>query len=407
MGAAPFVEEALRWLPDAADSDIAEEILPSHELLPVPCPPIANGHNGSEKRPVILVADDNADMRQYLVRLLAERYEVQAVPDGQAALSLVRERAPELVLSDVMMPNLDGFGLLRELRSDPETRTIPIILLSARAGEESRVEGMEHGADDYLIKPFSARELLARVQTHLEMARVRKQGEEALRRRTEQFETLLNEAPIGVYLVDGDFRLRSMNPTARKLLGTIPNLEDADFEKFIRSRWSAENAEEILNRFRHTLETGEAYFIRRNGAGSAAMARSTRRLNGRSAAFRFQKVVTEWSAISGTSPDRFRRVKRFWNPKNGCGSRPKRRNLESGICILRAVKCDGRTSVRTRSSAERTSKARFPSPSLKRRSVTLTICRHFEEAFTRTLRDRGSSLFPGPSLPWRWRLRLG
>ena len=215
----------------------------------------------SEKRPVILVADDNADMRQYLVRLLGERYEVQAAPDGQAALSLVRERAPELILSDVMMPNLDGFGLLRELRSDPKTRTIPIILLSARAGEESRVEGMEHGADDYLIKPFSARELLARVQTHLEMARVRKQGEEALRRRTEQFETLLDEAPIGVYLVDGDFRLRSMNPTARKLLGTVPKLEDADFREFIRSRWSAEHAEEILNRFRHTLETGEAYFI--------------------------------------------------------------------------------------------------------------------------------------------------
>ena len=120
------------------------------------------------------------------------------------------------MLTDVMMPNLDGFGLLHELRSDPKTRTIPIILLSARAGEESRVEGMEHGADDYLIKPFSARELLARVQTHLEMARMRKQAEEALRRRTEQFETLLNAAPLGVYLVDSDFRIRAMNPTGRR-----------------------------------------------------------------------------------------------------------------------------------------------------------------------------------------------
>ena len=95
------------------------------------------GKAPSEKRPFILVADDNADMRQYLVRLLAERYDVRAVPDGQAALDLSGNVAPELVLTDVMMPNLDGFGLLHALRADPETRTIPIILLSARAGEES------------------------------------------------------------------------------------------------------------------------------------------------------------------------------------------------------------------------------------------------------------------------------
>jgi CheY-like chemotaxis protein len=84
-------------------------------------------------------------MRQYLARLLAERYDVEAVPDGQAALAAVRQRTPDLVLTDMMMPNLDGFGLLHELRSHPQTRTIPIIVLSARAGEESRVEGMERG----------------------------------------------------------------------------------------------------------------------------------------------------------------------------------------------------------------------------------------------------------------------
>ncbi len=165
VGASPFVEEALRWLPDT-ELEVAAEALPSDELIPVPCPPGAGGDDASEKRPRILVADDNADMRQYLVRLLAERYEVEAVSDGEAALACAREHAPDVVLSDVMMPNLDGFGLLRALRADAETRTVPIILLSARAGEESRVEGMEHGADDYLIKPFSARELLARVQTH-------------------------------------------------------------------------------------------------------------------------------------------------------------------------------------------------------------------------------------------------
>jgi PAS domain S-box-containing protein len=261
VGAAPYVEEALRWLPQTGESNIAEEILPAHELLPVPCPPLADGKTASEKRPRILVADDNADMRQYLVRLLSERYDVQAVPDGQAALAAVRERSPELVLSDVMMPNLDGFGFLHALRSDAATRTVPIILLSARAGEESRVEGMEHGADDYLIKPFSARELLARVQTHLEMARVRKQAEEDLRRRTEQFETLLNAAPLGVYLVDGDFRVRAVNPPARLAFENIPNLIGTDFGEFMRMRWPQEHADEILNRFRHTLETGEPYIV--------------------------------------------------------------------------------------------------------------------------------------------------
>jgi PAS domain S-box-containing protein len=261
LGAAPFVEEALRWLPDAAQSDIAEEILPSHELLPVPCPPLSNGKNASEGRPRILIADDNADMRQYLVRLMSERYEVHAVPDGQAALASVRALAPELVLSDVMMPNLDGFGLLKELRSDPSTRTIPIILLSARAGEESRVEGMEHGADDYLIKPFSARELLARVQTHLEMARVRKQAEADLRRRNEQFQTLLNEAPLGVYLVDADLRIQAMNPPSFKVFGNIRNPIGRDFDEVIHVLWPEAYADEVVHRFRHTLETGEPYIV--------------------------------------------------------------------------------------------------------------------------------------------------
>ncbi len=211
VGASPFVEEALRWLPDT-ELEVAAEALPSDELIPVPCPPGAGGDDASEKRPRIVVADDNADMRQYLVRLLAERYEVEAVPDGGAALACARKHPPDVVLSDVMMPNLDGFGLLRALRANAETRTVPIILLSARAGEESRVEGMEHGADDYLIKPFSARELLARVQTHLEMARARKQGQDALRQMTAEavaatakFRAVFEQTPVfaGIMALDG------------------------------------------------------------------------------------------------------------------------------------------------------------------------------------------------------------
>lgn len=199
VGATPFLEEALGWLPGPEKTSSQDEVPSGFELMQVPCPPISENGDSSPDRPRVLIADDNADMRKYLVRLLAERYDVKAVPNGRAALELVRERTPDLILSDVMMPELDGFGLLRELRSDPKTKTIPIILLSARAGEESRVEGMEHGADDYLIKPFSARELLARVQTHLQMARVRKQAEDALRDKERRLRLATEAAQIGIW----------------------------------------------------------------------------------------------------------------------------------------------------------------------------------------------------------------
>jgi PAS domain S-box-containing protein len=191
-GARPFVEEALRWLPDDDEpaAGAGPDFLP-HELLPV-SPAL------QPVQPRVLVADDNADMRHYLLRLLAGRFAVEGVADGAAALEAARERTPDLVLSDVMMPRLDGFGLLKELRADPRTRELPVILLSARAGEESRVEGMEAGADDYLIKPFGARELLARVQSSLDLARVRREAEQALRLRAEQFQalvTLITDVP--------------------------------------------------------------------------------------------------------------------------------------------------------------------------------------------------------------------
>lgn len=185
-GANPFVQEAIRWLPDSGASN--EDELPlQEELLPVPCPP---GSVTADRRRV-LIADDNADMRQYLSRLLAERYDVVAVADGQLALESIEKQAPDLVLSDIMMPNLDGFGLLRALRLNSETKTVPVILLSARAGEEARVEGVDAGADDYLVKPFSARELLARVQTHLELAQVREEANDLLRKNEERLRAFL------------------------------------------------------------------------------------------------------------------------------------------------------------------------------------------------------------------------
>jgi signal transduction histidine kinase len=169
MGAAPFVEEALRWLPDEAarPTPALDEATPGHPPRP------RNTQAQTPSRPRVLLADDNADMRRYLARLLEGAYTVEAVADGNAALAAALADPPDLVLSDVMMPGLDGFALLHAMRNEPGTTAVPFILLSGRAGEESRVEGMEAGADDYLTKPFGARELLARVKAHLELARAR------------------------------------------------------------------------------------------------------------------------------------------------------------------------------------------------------------------------------------------
>ncbi len=152
------------------------------------------------------------------------------------------------------------------IRKDPELRDLPVIMLSARAGEEARIEGLDAGADYYLTKPFSARELVAQVNANLTLARVRSEAardlrasEEALRRRTTQFETLLNEAPMGVYLVDADFKIQAVNPTARPVFGDIPDLIGRDFGEVIQILWPKDYANEVVRLFRHTLETGEPY----------------------------------------------------------------------------------------------------------------------------------------------------
>jgi len=156
-----FVEEAMQWLAEDA---------PPEAHAPAP-----DEHPAGEQKATLLVVDDNADMRGYVQRLLSQHphWTVRTAADGQQALADIARHRPDLVLSDVMMPHLDGFGLLHALKQDPATAGIPVVLLSARAGEEAAVEGLQHGADDYLSKPFSARELLARVRTQLAITRTR------------------------------------------------------------------------------------------------------------------------------------------------------------------------------------------------------------------------------------------
>jgi PAS domain S-box-containing protein len=119
-------------------------------------------------------------MRAYVRRILERGgYEVETVPDGNAALAAMRRQPlPDLLLSDVMMPGLDGFALLQAIRADPALERAPVILLSARAGEEAKVEGFAEGADDYLLKPFSGRELLARIDGTISLASQRRKANE-------------------------------------------------------------------------------------------------------------------------------------------------------------------------------------------------------------------------------------
>ncbi len=171
-----FVEEALRWLPGATSDGLQYVDLPREVRRSA-----VNDGVSAERRLVVL-ADDNADLRDYISRLLTDHgYDVEAVADGEAALATLDVRRPDILLTDVMMPRLDGFGLLRAVREDAALNDLPVIMLSARTGDDSKVEGLDSGADDYLTKPFSARELLARVSANIAMARLRGEAAAAVR----------------------------------------------------------------------------------------------------------------------------------------------------------------------------------------------------------------------------------
>ncbi|GAA2642209.1 SpoIIE family protein phosphatase [Paractinoplanes durhamensis] len=192
----PYVQEALRWVPGAAE-EAPEVVAPA---------------TGAR----VLIADDNADMRDYLTRLLRSAgHRVEAVGDGQAALESARAQNPDLVVSDVMMPRLGGLELVAALRADPRTAGTPVLLLSARAGQEAAIEGLEAGADDYLVKPFSAAELLARVRANVELARLRNHH---ARWRT----ALIDSLQEAFFVCDDDGAIIEMNSTFADILGYGP-----------------------------------------------------------------------------------------------------------------------------------------------------------------------------------------
>lgn len=184
-----FLEEALRWFPDR----VKEEATMGLET------------EGPAGRPAVVLADDNADMREYIKSVLNVYCDIYAVSNGKEAFHMAKKVKPDLVLSDIMMPEVGGFELLEMIRRDPLLRPTPVILLSARAGQKARVEGFEAGADDYLTKPFTRNELIARVNANIHLSNVRKEIEEAIRQSESRLRALVMATSDVIYRMSPDW----------------------------------------------------------------------------------------------------------------------------------------------------------------------------------------------------------
>ncbi|ORX86567.1 hypothetical protein K493DRAFT_411315 [Basidiobolus meristosporus CBS 931.73] len=268
-----FVEEARHWLPSSEEETTEyysnTSSTDSNAGGSVTFPVVSRGCR-------VLLVDDNVDMRKYIKCILEKWWRVTEAEDGEQAYQMAIADPPDLIVSDVMMPNLDGYGLLKILRIQPLTKFIPVILLSAQAGEEARVDGLSAGADDYLVKPFSAKELVARVHTHLELGKLRVELERMVKDRTQEliasemrYKMLAKLSPVGIFRLDikGNVTYtndkwwcisghnRDMDPTAANFLTSV-HPEDRDradklwkeaIEQFTHSivefRWKWANGE--------------------------------------------------------------------------------------------------------------------------------------------------------------------
>jgi PAS domain S-box-containing protein len=194
---AAFVEEALKWIPSPGEGTDTAQLAGQNET----------------SQYTVLLADDNADMRTYVQRLLAEDYRVILAKNGAEAFEQALQYRPDLILSDIMMPGVDGFEFLSMIRRNNELKNTPFIFLSARAGAEAKVEGLNAGADDYLVKPFSAKELLVRVSNLIKMNQVRRETEQ-------KFYQLFLQAPALIHVMKGpEHVFEFFHPSGRSMVG--------------------------------------------------------------------------------------------------------------------------------------------------------------------------------------------
>lgn len=247
-GVAAYVQEAMQWSTWQAEGGAA----------PHPSEPPSQDRAALLGK--VLLAEDSADMRAYVAGLLTSRYQVLGVPDGQAALDAIASFQPDLVLTDVMMPRLDGIQLLRALRGDVRTRQLPVIFLSARAGEEAALEGIEAGADDYLVKPFAARELLARVRTHVELSRARRDWAAHLEQTNQELEAFS-------YSVSHDLRtpLRAIDGFSNAILVHKSGQLDEEGKQYLaRVRKAASRMSELIDELLALSRVSRAPLRRQN-----------------------------------------------------------------------------------------------------------------------------------------------
>jgi PAS domain S-box-containing protein len=173
----------------------------------------AHFQNKNEKFPLIMIVDDNTDMRMHIETLLSSKFNTVTASNGADALNKIKESAPDLVLSDIMMPVMDGIELLKTIKTNNQTENIPVILLTARAGEESKIEGWETGADDYLVKPFSSKELIARIEAQIKITKKRRAAEK-------QLHDLFIQAPTAIQILKGpEFIYELVNERSLELMG--------------------------------------------------------------------------------------------------------------------------------------------------------------------------------------------
>ncbi|HWE48454.1 MAG TPA: ATP-binding protein, partial [Bryobacteraceae bacterium] len=213
-----FVMEARRWIEPPAADDFALPL----ELQQAP--PARQADPWDKDRRRVLVVDDNTDMRQYLRRLLEPFFETDIATQGGEALHRIYSSRPDLVLMDAMMPVMDGYTLLSRIRATPEIAGLPVIMVSARAGTEMEIEGREAGADDYVTKPFSGRELVARVRSVLKIAEVRAASEAAVRASESRSREILERTTDAVFVLDRDWRFSYLNTNAVAMIANRRDL---------------------------------------------------------------------------------------------------------------------------------------------------------------------------------------
>ncbi|MDO9553409.1 ATP-binding protein [Rhodonellum sp.] len=198
----------------------------------------------------VLIVDDNADMLSYLEKILESEFRVHTAENGKVALEKIAQSHPDIILSDIMMPIKEGIQLLKEIKENPKTAHIPVILLSARAGEDSKIQGIDIGANDFITKPFSAKELIVRMKAQLKIKRTLQLADQHLK-------NLFQQAPVAICIFRGiDYVIEFANEAMIKFLGkkveqvlnkpvfeSMPVFKDQGFEE----------------RLKNVLETGKPF----------------------------------------------------------------------------------------------------------------------------------------------------